>query len=250
MNRPMETSGPQINGQLSIISLLTPDQYKHYPYLTPFRGLVNATFRAQASDGLFSSDVVRLKTDDQLCAELGGDYFMYILSSPIPSDGAPRLYASASGKPYTPKVFTGGVPKDHTMAFQRTEEFDMENEEVWELKVLVVDPTLQKKGLGTLLLNLVEAEVAKRVAEKQLQLLKMEDLANSGTEEANGEHRTGVHVPKNKKAILTLDAIREINEGYYVRRGFVTTEIRAQRKGTLGSNREWETVWMQKDVTS
>ncbi|KAG8988490.1 hypothetical protein FRB94_002262 [Tulasnella sp. JGI-2019a] len=251
MNRPIETPGPQINGQPSIISLLTPDQFKHYPYLTPFRILANAAFEsnhgAEVTNGLFPSRIVRLTTDDQLSAELGGNFFMYIISSPIPDDGSgdpPRLYASASGRPYMPKVFTEGVPED-IMVMQRAGEFDMENREVWELKMLIVDPTLQKQGLATLLLNLVEAEIVKRVAGKQLQLSKIGDVAD-GAEKSNGEH---IDVPKNKKVIITLDTIREINEEYYVRRGFVTTEIRPQKTGTFGSNRGWEAVWMQKEVT-
>ncbi|KAG8989763.1 hypothetical protein FRB94_014029, partial [Tulasnella sp. JGI-2019a] len=233
MTRPTETPGPQINGQPSIISLLTPEQLKNYPYLAPLRTLVNAAFISNhagpVTDYLFPDTLQRLVTDDQLSAELGGNFFTYIVSSPIPEDGLPRLYASASGRLYIPKVVPQGVPED-VVVMQRTGALDLENQDVWELKMLVVDPTLQKQGLASLLMNLVEAEVVRRTAEKRSQLSTMQDVVDimpnskRATEQSNGP-------VVGKKVILTLDTCREINEAYYVRRGFVTTEVKPQRKG-------------------
>ncbi|KAG8981580.1 hypothetical protein FRB93_008534 [Tulasnella sp. JGI-2019a] len=120
---------------------------------------------------------------------------------------------------------------------QRMGALDLENQDVWELKMLVVDPTLQKQGLASLLMNLVEAEVVRRTAEKRSQLSTMQDVVDimlnskRATEQPNGP-------VVGKKVILTLDTCREINEAYYVRRGFVTTEVKPQRKGVFGRSRD------------
>ncbi|KAG9004198.1 hypothetical protein FRB94_002630 [Tulasnella sp. JGI-2019a] len=241
--------GPEINGQWSIISLLTPKQLKVYPYLQPLRNLVNAAFQSNhngpVTNYLFPTDRQRLVTDDQLGSELGPSSFTFIISSPVSNDGSggpPRLYASASGRPYIPKEAKKDLPKDIEAMHRTKVPIDLDKYEAWELKILVVDPTLQKQGLGSLLMKLVEAEVVKRSAQKRLQASKIESTGGASDD-----------IVKNglmeKKVIMLLDGVKETVDEYYLRRGWVTTEVKPMENGALGASREWEACFMQKDVT-
>lgn len=250
MDPPTQTAGPDINGEPSVISLLTPEQLTQYPYLTSLRSLMNAAFAihgAPANNYLIPHNSPRLQNDYQIQAELGSDFFTYIVHAPIPAnDDPPRLYASASGRPYGVNKAEEGVAKEMELLIPKRR-LDSEEYEAWELKMLVVEPALQKQGLASLLMKLVEAEIVKRSAERWLQLATMRSIHSNG--------QVGLGVSKNetaraKRVVLVLDTIREINEAYYLRRGFATTEVIPMQKGVFGSIRDWEMSFMQKDVTT
>ncbi|KAG8875645.1 hypothetical protein FRB98_007679 [Tulasnella sp. 332] len=249
------TPGPEIDGQPSIISFLTPEQLNNYPYLSSLRQLINAAFKfnhgGHATNNLFPADVERLRSDLQICGELGPDSFTYIVSAPTPNGGGtPRLYASASGRHVRPEGYKIGPFKDAPVQ-PRQVPLDLEKFDAWELKLLVVDPTLHKQGLGSLMTKLVEVEAVKRSAEKTLQRSKTESTAAC---ETVSDHLNGqAEVSKNKaavdkKVILTLSAAREVNETYYLRRGFVTTEIKTLPKGFGNTSRDWDLCFMQREI--
>ncbi|KAG8878502.1 hypothetical protein FRB98_006112 [Tulasnella sp. 332] len=254
MDLSIKTTGPEINGQPSIISFFAPGQLKSYPYLLQLRLLVNVAFVSNhsgpASNYLFASDLQRLDTDDQLPAEFGSETFTYIISSLIPENGdPPRLYATGSGSPFKPRTPQPGVPEHVTKAFQMKTELDLKRHDVWELKVLVVDPTLQKQGLGGLLMKFVEGEIVKRSAESSLQLSKLESSIPAPN---NGD--ADVEVSKSndeivaRRLVMVLITVKEVNEAYYLRRGWVTTETNAMGRG-FNASRDWHNCWMQKDVS-
>ncbi|KAG8853637.1 hypothetical protein FRB96_008054 [Tulasnella sp. 330] len=244
MDHHPTTPGPEINGQRSIISLLTPEELRNYPHLSSLRLLVNTSFKSnhcgRLTNNLFPADAERLSSDHQICSELGPDSFTYILASfPISNDGeTPRLYGSASGKHMLPGSYKMGVSKDASVLL------DWEKYDVWELKLLVVDPTLHKQGLGSLLTKLVEEEAVKRATKGSLQLSKLEPIATDETLQEN-ENRSAV---MDKKVILTLNTAREVNEEYYQRRGFVTTKIETLPKGFGKASRDWDLCFMQREV--
>ncbi|KAG8987581.1 hypothetical protein FRB94_002612 [Tulasnella sp. JGI-2019a] len=247
--QPTLTPGPEINSQPSVISLLTPEQLKHYPYLTELRLLVNAAFESNhsgpTSNYLFPSTAQRHETNAQLLAGLGSDFFTYIISSPIPDNGAPRIYASASGRVCIPQENQSDERPKELQFLQQTKAIDLEENEVWELRMLVVDPTLHKQGLASLLMKAVETEVVKRSMEKRPQLSKV--ASNGMTGNGNGDVLKNKEPPI-RKLILKLGTCREVNEAYYLRRGFVTTGIVQMPKGVYGASRAWEACSMQRNI--
>ncbi|KAG8867383.1 hypothetical protein FRB97_003370 [Tulasnella sp. 331] len=251
MDHPTQTAGPEVNGRPSIILLLTPKELTQYPYLTSLRSLANAAFASNhtgpTDKHLFPSDPPRLVTDHQLQTELGSDFFTYIIHSSIPVNGdPPQLYASGSGRPYMLKEVKEGVPKDMALLIP-TKPPDSKIYEAWEIKMLVVDPALQKQGLASLLLKLVEAEIVKRSAEKWVQVATTEyNQLSSAPNRQVGSLKN--ELARTKKVILTLDTAREINEAYYLRRGFETTEVLPMKKGVFGARRDWEMSFMQRDI--
>lgn len=255
MDLSTQTPGPEVDGQPSIISFFAPGQLKGYPYLGPLRLLINAAFVANhcgpATNDLFPPSLTRLHTDDQLPAELGPETFTYVVSSLVPENGdPPRLYATCSGSPYNPKSpYTPGVGRTDGAdegGMQRTIALDVERNEFWELRMLVVNPVLQKQGLGGLLMTLVEGEIVRRSAETRLQLSKVESSPKDG--HANGDVQKMNGAIAAKKLVLTLTTCKEVNEAYYLRRGWLTTELKPM--GNLfNASRDWNLCWMQRDVS-
>ncbi|KAG8868210.1 hypothetical protein FRB97_002625, partial [Tulasnella sp. 331] len=94
---------------------------------------------------LFPAHQPGLGTDHQFQAELRSDFFTYIVHSSVQADGdPPQLYASVSGRPYMFKENKEGVSKDMALRIP-TKLPDLGKYDAWELKMLTVDSTLQKR---------------------------------------------------------------------------------------------------------
>ncbi|KAG8878503.1 hypothetical protein FRB98_006113 [Tulasnella sp. 332] len=249
MDEPTTTTGPAINGQPSIIALLTSEQLKKYPHLRALRLFINEAFESNhsgpAANFLFPYDSPRLGRDNQLSDELGPDAFTFIVSSmELNNVDTPQLYACVSGRPLALKE----TKVLHDM--QRTKApIDLEHYEAWEIKTLAVNPTIQRQGLGSLLVGLVETEVVKRGVETGLQGLKMKSQSFDSTPRGMTFEEIEITDGAMRKPVaLALSGCREVIEAWYRGRGFVTTEILPMRKGTGGTTRDWEICFKQKDV--
>jgi len=195
---PMATSTSIIvDGQPTVISLLSSPKLATSPYLPLLQPFMNAAYYASHRKGpveYLPSSVVRLKTDTQILDEIGPDAFTVVVSTPAEAPDGLKVYGSASAKPFT------GLVAPETMdeivrTFKRTapvEPLDPSIEQ-WELLLMAVDVSLQRQGIAGKLLGMVEDEVRRR----------------------SGGRGKEVHV--------ILSTLKERNLDYYVKKGFVWT---------------------------
>ena len=245
MDRPISTPGPHINNTPTIISLLSPTQLRQYPYLRQLKNLINAAFSATHSkDGIFPPDVKRLNSDTQIIDEIGPDFFTYIiLSRPSEVTDRPTLFATASARRLLPKDYT--MLPESLKLLKRSQASAPEDVESWELKLLAVDPSIQRQGLASMLMKLLEVEIQKRSAESRLNESMM--ISQNAIIEPDGG--TLVMHTKPKELRFLLDTVKEVNEEFYRRRGFVTTEELAFEPGVIGGMGRFTEVFMEKILT-
>ena len=238
---PIVFPGPQINNAPTNISLLSDVQLRQYPYLRQLRLLINAAFAStHTKNNMFRTDMERLQTDMQLIGELGPEWFTYIISS-TPSEecvGPPTLHAGGSARRLLPKDYTD-IPEELQL-FKRSDLGALKDVEAWELKLLAVDPSLHRQGLASMLIELLEQEIQKRSIETRLNESTMQARNNT----ADGEVLAINSKPKEVRFIL--DTVKEINEGFYLRRGFATTEELVFPPGTFGNPSGFTSVFMEK----
>ena len=101
--------------------------------------------------------------------------------------------------------------------------------QAWELKVLAVDPSLYRMGIGSMLQDIAEAEIKKRVTLARVQIEKV-------TTESAGPG----------DILFTLTTLAEVNEKYYKRRGYRTTQMVPLKLGQLGNIKECHIAHMEK----
>jgi len=161
--------------------------------------------------------------------ELGPSGFSFIQFAA--GEGS-QIIGTASAKPFTESK--AGAPTDghHRLLFKRpppTEdsqagkmagELDNERAERWEVLIMAVDPQLQGQGIAGALMEMVVVEIRRRVAEGG----------------------------KEGKIVLMLSAMQELNEGYYLKRGWSTTGKRRFERGTMGSRDGFSVVEMVKII--
>ena len=233
--------GPLINSAPSTIILLTPSTLPAYPNLPQLARLINVAFAStHTRDNLFPADMKRLSHPGQLVDEIGPLYFTYIITSSTTADstGAPRIYAAASGRKLLPKG--EGVPNEMRQLERMTE--GGSDDKRWELKMLVVDPALHAQGLGSLLMGLVEAEVRKRFEERTV----AEAVVVGGRRDKEASGKEKVWGVKGKRCLLLLDTLKEVNEAYYLKKGFTATEERSFPVGAFGSSTGFSIIYMEK----
>ncbi|MCJ1411228.1 hypothetical protein MMC19_005316 [Ptychographa xylographoides] len=258
-DQPITTLGPLINNAPSLITLFSPAQLRAYPYVAPLKEMINRAFEATHGH-ITDSAVKRLKSDTQMFEEIAPEFFTYIISSspdssPASAGEAPIPYATGSGRRLLPKVEAAGRLHKDLKGLVRPLEGIRDDNERWELKMLVVDPEVQGQGLGTMITGLVEAEIKKRFEQARLASATISKTGHSVDVQADNYQGTRIGEdrivgPKEKQLLLLLDTIKELNEAYYMKRGFVTTEKRMMPQGTFGSKTGFEYVYMEKNMTA
>ncbi|MCJ1473968.1 hypothetical protein MMC13_002624 [Lambiella insularis] len=192
-----------ISGHQAIISLLTASELATSPFLPLLFTLINGAFShviANGPKGLVSPTFRRLSNANELLEELGSNAFVYIISTPLESADKLKVFATASFK-----CFTGKVPEstnDFMRNFKNIASPDPATSiERWELVLMAVDPTLQNQGLAGKLMRLVEEDIGRR---------------------AKGSRR---------KIQIVLTTVKEHNESFYAKRGYIKTGENKIEKG-------------------
>ena len=221
---PLSFSGPEVNGKPTRILLYEPSQLLKSPLIPKLRIMVNRAFSISHADfRTLPAHLDRLQREQDFHDQVGSDpgTFTYIVTD----DESNEVLATASAHRYVAPVYevsavTGGRSvfgrqkgpggKDES---ERDEDADM-----WELKLAAVDPDLQRQGLASYLIRLVEAEVVKRF-------------------KASGEH---------KKLVMLLTSIKEINEVFYGKRGYGFDYETVHEKGFMGSEGGFSIIHMSK----
>ena len=141
--------------------------------------------------------------------------------------GVSRIYGTVSARRLV--AHSAKVPDYEYGEFRR----DMGNipsgTQAWELKILAVDPSIYRMGIGSILQDAAEAEIKKRVTLARAQM-------EQGTTESKGPVRV----------LCTLTTLAEANEKYYIRRGYRTTQLIPLKLGQLGNIKECSIAHMEK----
>lgn len=249
----------------STIELYTPSSLHQSPKLPALFNLINHAFNFSAhKDGrniLPPSETLRLQSHEQLGNEVGPDGFiLLVLSNPSEDCAAnaaggfrapdgQRIIGTASAKPYVPTKpgFESGDAAH--LLFKRpppaaaTEDNGLPS---WELLAMVVDPTLQGGGIATQLMNLTIDEI-KRRSSSALQgrtQSTASEQKDSAPSMGQGEDKAEQQNSDRGQVTLLLSTVKEINESFYARRGWTTTDIRAFPPGTSGSRTGFSIVEM------
>lgn len=140
------------------------------------------------------------------------------------------MVGTASAKPYRAENAREGAGGEVVLMFKRPPAANKEganagavaedDEELptWELLAMAVEPELQGKGISTQVLKLALEEIKRRVAEKE-----------GGVQRATR---------------ILISTMKELNEGYYHKKGWETTEERRFPPGTAGSGTGFTVVEM------
>ena len=149
----------------------------------------------------------------QLVSEIGPDGFCIVM---FEGEIGGKVIATASAKPYKPTKAGESHGSEVNMMFKRAPGkdpmdadvvgTDIENQSRWELLAFATDITLMGQGIAGRLTDLTYAEIRRRAA-------------------AEGKG----------KIVLMLSTMQDLNEPYYLKRGFQTMSVRSFPPGTQGS---------------
>ncbi|KAK5108046.1 hypothetical protein LTR62_008820 [Meristemomyces frigidus] len=228
---PQFTPGPTLQTKgfsaATTLTLYEPNQLPGNPILEPLRTLINTSFRASHNKHkTFPAAVDRLYSTNQYLQNLGTDAgtFTYIVTD----NATGKPIATAGAHRYKAAVFeSSGDGNKQGKTFVRVQlpaiaEESGEGAEVWELKLMAVDVTLQGAGLASYLMDLVDKEVLRRVAY-----------------EVRG-------MKADQKVFMLITTVKEINGEFYARRGYEFDYETVHEVGYMGSEMGFCVVHMSK----
>jgi len=209
------------------MTLYEPSQLVNNPILEPLKDLINDAFdKSHANHAMFSTP--RLSSANYYLESLGSDpgTFAYILTETKTG----KIIATAGAHRYVAPVFEA-TTSEQKKTFARvrlpdhiTSALSMDpGTEIWELKLMAVDPSLQGQGLARYLMELVDQEVVKRVRAER---------AGGGA----------------SKLFMLITTLKEINGEFYARRGYSFDYETVHEEGWMGSLSAFGVVHMSKKV--
>lgn len=127
----------------------------------------------------------------------------------------------------------------------------------WEILCVVVEPTLQGRGIAGQLMGLTIEEIKRRVVDGKNEGYKRRHGGNGGINgEANNSQKNikaedddGKKGKGKGELLLMLSSMQELNESYYAKRGWQTTSVRRFPPGTMGSRDGFGVMEMMKVVS-
>jgi len=219
--------GPQIDGKPTTISLFQPPGLMESSLLPSIQSLLNRSFSAAHTRfNLLPAGVDRLEIPEQFLSELGADPGTFTLI--VQFSGSDDVVATASAHRYIAPVFIvdqGAVTG--RKVFSRMKPPRGGPAEYWELKLMAVDPRLQRQGLAGLLMQLVEDQI-KRVYSASY--ASLDDSA------------------ERPKLYSVLTTMKEVNHAFYVKRGYVDDYETSHGPGELGSETGFSIIHMSKRI--
>ncbi|KAK5123001.1 hypothetical protein LTR85_003567 [Meristemomyces frigidus] len=245
--------GPVIHGKSTTVTLYEPAQLAKSPAIPALYHVINRAFsESHAGTGVLPASIDRLDSPEQFLQQVGNDpgTFVYIITwtgtdEPIATVGAHRYVTPVvisdvgSGKqgstfkrvhlPKAPRREIEGREAWHQRVQSPTTSPADAGMETWELKTMAVDTKLQGQGLASYLMKLVDEEVKRR--------FRATLLAES-TDEQMYAARRQFH--------MVLTTLKECNETFYARRGYMHDYETAHEPGFLGSPTGFHVLHMSK----
>ena len=243
--------------------LLSPASLNVSPHLPALFKLINHCFNISHNPPghsyLPSSPTSRLKTHTQLSEEIGPDGFTIIM---LAQDTSTQIHGEEEEKQEgqsdtviataSAKLFKRQPGTDNALAAYA-------QLPKWEILCMVVEPTLQGRGIAGQVMGLTIEEIKRRVGENEDMWLErrydgdggMDGEGDYGRGNGEGENVDGRKEKKKGKGevLLMLSSMQELNEEYYKKRGWETTGVRRFPPGTMGSRDGFGVVEMMKVVS-
>ena len=245
--------GPILNSRPTTLALVPHEHLPSSPFLPLLPPLLNPAFRiGHSSTGTLPLELDRLQSDEQFYDELQEDswsYFLYYTpdtTSNLESDektGVPNsLLASVAFQPFRPDfALTNRKGSDRVKEASKTFKTVSipvpEGCQAWEVRLLAVDLSVQRQGVAMWMMKCLEAEVIRKAREA---------AGAAGALHTGAQEKTMVN--GELKIQLRLSTIREINEGFWMRRGFRTTVEKKLPPGCWGSPNGFTMLEMAKDL--
>ena len=232
-SEPQCLPGPEIDGRETKLYLFEADQLAASPLLPGFLPPINSAFSACHPPWLPAS-MVRMHTTDQFLKELGQSAFTYGVVFSDDTRDPKEVIATVSGAPWTLRTPEEQDSRFRTFYYDETH-VAPPNTETWQLKLMVVDPRLQKNGLASLMLGLVETEIRRRFEAKKL----------GDAQISSPDGKSALPVAQRKLRLL-LQTLYEMNGGFYAKRGWKLINLREREKGFMDSERGFHVAFMEK----
>lgn len=225
-------------------TLFSPSTLLSSPYLVALTDLINVAFAGSYTIGSVEhlpKDIIRLSTPQQLVEEVGGDGFtVVVFASDASAEGGleKRPVATASAKPWKEDAGDGAVGSETVRLFKRKPRFttsttspsdSRNNIPKWEILIMAVDLAHSNRGIATTLIHTVVQEIKRRAFPAS----PPSSVPSIGQDQ-------------DQKIILMLTTMKENNEVYYQKRGFITTRERTFAKGMVGSRDGFSVVEMER----
>ncbi|WPH01489.1 Hypothetical protein R9X50_00433500 [Acrodontium crateriforme] len=210
--------GPTVNGQPTVATLLNPDELASSPLLDSLGTMINAAFTAGHSTKNILGGTKRLNQPSDLPVQIGSSPGTFTVLVTDAHESNPRVLGTVSAKPYSVPldIARNGTKKSAFLRLvaptRRAPRAPVV--ELWELKFLAVDPSLQRQGLAVFLLDLAEAEVRRRSEAKR---------------SVDVEPGTDVEL------VMVLTTIDELVGPFYMRRGYELDYKSFQDIGYMGT---------------
>ena len=241
-----------VNGRPADVSLLSKSALATFPLLPSLVPLINNAFRKShigVGYEYLPASVNRLRHTEHLLDTIGPDNFIIIVTQSQPRSGkaehdhsqidpdTSKVLGTVSAGPF--KTTRGIHADDSNDLFTRAPPSEPlpPNLQQWELKLMVVDPSIQKQGLASKLLELVTEEVRRRA-----EGVAMERRRGRGGASMDGEKEEGEEVQ------LIFSTLKEVNYEFYLKRGFVCTLEKKVEPGVMGSRDGFWIVEMMKRI--
>jgi GNAT superfamily N-acetyltransferase len=236
--KPATLPGPTIHGKATTLHFLTPAHLPTSPFLPQIYSLINTSFSSShaRSAGALPADRPRLRSPEQFLEQVGsepGTFIGVLTQRSSPSTKADDseedvVIATAGAHRWLqpPVVVAWDDTPGGGSAFKRfkiPDRIDYSGSEIWELKFLATDVKLQGMGLASWMMGAVDDEVKRRFG--------------SSAAGVEGEF---------KELWMVLDTLKEVNEGFYLRRGYEVDYEDIFPPGTYGSEKGFTVIFLSK----
>ena len=222
--------------------ILTISDLADSPHFPALYSLENEAFNHAHMYGVSGKQFLnqgRFTQPQDMLDEIGPDGFCMIMFEHGGENA--EIIGSISAKPFTiatQKPETNG-DQHPRLLFKRAppekidEVVEGETGEKWELLAMAVALRVKGKGVAGLLMEECIEEIRREIAlAAEADTDSMEAVIKRGEGGmANGPGEKG----EDKKIVLYLSTLQDINEGYYLRRGWRTTSVKRVEKGTAGA---------------
>lgn len=211
--------GPLINNCSTTITRHTLHSLQISGLIPQLFNLINAAFAVSHSrDGVIPTATLRLQSEAQLMEEFSAsDAFTFVITY----TGAKVALGTASAKPHRGGSLKHGATGAERSIFTRME--PLKGDVVgWELVTMAVDPLVQRQGLASMLMKMVEAEVKRRTISARLE--------------------------EGKPLVMLLSTVKEVNGAFYAKKGYVRDHEIQYGPGCMGSEHGFTVVHMHAQI--
>ena len=220
---PDTKAAPTINGKATILSVYSPSQLKTSPFLPDLHQLVNAAFEWSHSATEILNSTKRLSHENQYIEELGDDPETFVLI--VRFVDTDQIIATAYASRY---LGVASVPDDGQDRTWKRIGLVPDDADAWELRNMVVHPRCQSQGLAQFLMKTIEDGV--KIAS---------DAAARSIAQDN---------PRPRRLLMYLATVKEIQGGFYLKRGYREDYSVEHPSGHLGSVKGFSVVFMSKEI--